>query len=202
MESIAMEVLKNILSEEYTAKEYLQKTLEICSAYRKTLEQEEDFLRRKGSLKQLADEMVPIGYFCKHFFTQNPELIKIRLILGNQQYDAEVHDSRILSSGINFLEISCIEDRTEHDSRVELLSQDKSSISHTTREIFEMINNIIRKKSSKNYPKNTALLIYSKIAFPRELYELFEFEHAFEFRERLKNFHSAFILDRNQLYQL
>jgi len=197
-----MEVLKKLLSNEYTAKEYLQRTWEICLAYRKTPEQEANFLRRKGSLKQLADEMVPIGYFCKHFFTKNPELVKIRLILGNQQYDAEVHDVRILSSGINFLEVSCIEDRTEHDSRVEQLSQDKSYISHTTREIFEMTNNLIIKKSSISYPKNTSLLIYSKIAFPRELYELFEFEHAFKFRESLKNFHSVFILDKNQIYQL
>lgn len=187
----------------YSAKEYLGVAYELCMRERLGLVQEKMFQSRKKFYKQLQDEMLPIGYFCDHYFTSQPELVEVALVLGNQTYDAKVIDRRPDSSGIEYLEIACIEDNQEHESRMEMLEKGRSTISRSETDLFDLINGIISKKSPKNYPQNTALLMFSKIVYPELLYRNFEFEYASLFRPKLDaRFKCAFILDRKKLIQL
>ncbi len=165
--------------------------------------QEESFLLRKGLNKELLDEMVPIGYFCSHFFLEDPEQVDVSLLLGNQTFDARVSDRRQSTSGIEYLEVACIEDQQEHRSRTEMLASGIGSIKRSSTDVFDLINAIIEKKAPKDYPKNTVLLMFNKLVYPEALYRDFEFEHAWKFRPLLDGtFLHAFIVDREKMIRL
>jgi len=175
----------------------------LCLEARQTEKGEEAFLLRKGLNKQLQDEMVPIGYFCEKFFIVRPDLVQVSLVLGNQTFDAVVRDNRVDSSGIDYLEVACVEDCDEHRSRECMLDEGFATVRKSVGDIFAMLNGIIQKKCPKNYPENTVLLMYSKIDYSLEIYDAFEFEYASVYRPLIDaRFKAVFILDRNKMKRL
>ncbi|UZW62372.1 hypothetical protein [Lysobacter enzymogenes] len=204
------EELTKDMEASYTAARYLEEARRLCIHARRDAIEEDMFLRRKGLYGKLQNEMVPIGYFCRHYFKSNPEQVQIALKVGNQSHEATVTDSRADSSGIEYIEVTSIEDDQEHKSRTKMSERinqthpEPITISRRLRDFYELINKAITAKSSNvAYPPNTALLMFSHIAYSRDVYLEFEFENAWYYRPLLDGrFKYAFILDRETLFQL
>lgn len=62
-------------------------------------------LRKNRFYKALAEEMLPLGRFCKHYF-RSSRRVTIKYKIGNQPYDAEVTDNRPNKSSIKYIEIT------------------------------------------------------------------------------------------------
>ena len=66
-----------------------QKVEQICS----TDEGRRDFRLQRGLVKQLVEEIVPLAIFGKNKYGDT-EQVYLRLVIGNQNYDAVVTDLR------------------------------------------------------------------------------------------------------------
>ncbi|MBK6999154.1 MAG: hypothetical protein IPH35_04000 [Rhodoferax sp.] len=166
MIQITNEWLQEKMQRKYSVAEYLQKSWNLCALVRSTPFGEEQFLKRIGLAKELCDEMVPIGYFCELFLKLEAPQAKVSLKLGNQTYDATVEHEHDSGSKINFIEVTSLEDQTEHKTRTELhrngvvtaIKRDSEWVAERGR----ILARVLAKKLGKEYPKGTALIIYCK----------------------------------------
>lgn len=195
--------LKNRIQEEVSARSYLGRAYLFCSLLRRTQEGESAFMQRKGAAKQLCDEMVPIGHFCAHIFKDSPSDVKIRLVLGSQAHDAVVSGPEVHRLGIAYIEVTSIEDESEHKERVEILTKGFTSkeglLSDVIQHRAELLDRVIKKKSEKYYPTGTALIIYSKETIHPADWKVLSDDISAETISSLKKFRLACILDPKKI---
>lgn len=139
---------------------------------------------RQGLAKQLVEEALPLGIFALHHYCSSEE-VSIRLVLGNQNYDAVIDDQRSNPSPFSFIEVTQAHAgeeehlrmiALEEDGHVNVLGTVRKSGKKTTgihveveqvseshhvvlsREL-ERIEAAVRRKAGKEYPEGTALLV-------------------------------------------
>jgi len=139
---------------------------------------------RTGLAKPLVEEALPLGIFAQHHFGGS-DSVDIRLVLGNQSYDAIVEDNRDAKSPFSFVEITQAhagEDEylrmlaLDREGRVSALGPvhkvgtkatgiyvDVENVGVTHSDILEAelarVESAITRKLGKAYPSNTALLV-------------------------------------------
>jgi hypothetical protein len=139
---------------------------------------------RKGLVKPLVEEALPLGIFAAHHFWGSDN-VTIALVLGNQNYDATIEDHRAQKSPFSFIEVTqAHEGENEHlrmlvlerEGHVSLLGPVHKSgtkatgihvevegvaLRHATvlqREL-DRVEAAILRKTGKPYPPDTALLV-------------------------------------------
>lgn len=126
------------------------------------------FPRRTGMLRQVHDELYPIGHFSKLFFSSSPDVF-IKWQSGNQNFDATVEDRRedSLRSSIRYLEVTTLQDGDDAAELIRLstvvgpttIPGDSEALSHARK--VKLLSEALEKKAKKKYPENTALLVYT-----------------------------------------
>ena len=138
----------------------------------------------EGLTKELMEEALPLGIFCEHHF-KNSRRVEIRHVVGNQNYDAEVNDKRLRKSPIQYIEIT--QAHEGEDAYLRMLQLEKEghanalgnvtktgtknsgitieieneAVEHsvTVRNELQRISKAAIRKSKKEYPPNTGLVI-------------------------------------------
>ena len=139
---------------------------------------------REEHTKELTEEALPLGIFCDHYF-KGSELVTIQHLIGNQNYDATIDDKRPDKTILEYLEITQAHEGEDAHLRMLKLEDDGhvNSFGHVTkegtkrtgitveveneaREHSVIINNELKriydvavKKSKKEYPENTGIII-------------------------------------------
>lgn len=199
-----LDQLKEEIQKEVPAVRYLGFGWRLCMLLKRTPEGEAAFLERKGAAKQLCDEVIPIGYFCNHIFGVGDKGVSVKLVLGNQSHDAIVSGSENMRKGISYFEVTSIEDEDVHKQRMELLERGHSNreylVSERLQQRSALLDRIIRKKASKEYPNDTALIIYSKetIGETEWMYLINNINN--DLLDLLKKFRLACILDPKKIH--
>lgn len=124
--------------------------------------------QRKGLLLKVHGELYPIAHFAKLHFT-DPTNVIIKWIDGNQKHDATVeyiHEDSS-QSNIRYLEVTTLQ--SEEDAKeLEELSKGKTIVNVQNNSEHDihlkklgLLEKALKKKGSKIYPTNTALLVYT-----------------------------------------
>lgn len=79
----------------------------------------------KHFAKELTDEALPIGLFAAKYFEASPD-VTITQVIGSQQHDALVDDSREVPSTIKFIEVTVSDRDYTETLRMEILNRDGS----------------------------------------------------------------------------
>ncbi|WP_028224472.1 hypothetical protein [Paraburkholderia ferrariae] len=149
----------------YPASDYLNMAYGLCSVLQSTPDGMKKFMHRIGLAKELQDEMVPLGYLCKYFYEESPA-VEARLVLGNQAGDAVIVDRRSGAPVSSHVEITVLENETEHKKRVELhktgVVTEIVSETRLNETQGAMLRKVLTKKSGKEYPSDTMLLVFCK----------------------------------------
>lgn len=124
--------------------------------------------QRKGLLLKVHGELYPIAHFAKLHFT-DPTNVIIRWIDGSQNHDAIVeYIYRDLSrSDIQFLEVTTLQGEEDAKELKELskgstiLNVEYNSEHDIHLRKLELLKTALKKKGGKDYPANTALLVYT-----------------------------------------
>ncbi len=177
---------------------------------------------KEGLLKELTEEALPLGIFCELYF-DNSKDIMVTHIIGNQNYDATIDDNRDIKTDLEFLEITQAHEgedahlrmlKLEEAGHVNILGAvTKKGTKHTCITIVveneavehsvtfdreaQRISDAAERKSVKQYPDNTGLIIICDdyIAFRDEAdtNNLSEFVQS-EVLHKLDNFSKVFII--------
>jgi hypothetical protein len=124
--------------------------------------------QRKGLLLKVHGELYPIAHFAKMHFT-DPTNVIIKWIDGSQNHDAIVEYvcEDLSQSDIRYLEVTTLQSR-EDAKELEELSKGNTSVNvqnNSEHDIHlrkvELLKEALKKKGSKVYPANTALLVYT-----------------------------------------
>lgn len=150
---------------------------------------------REGLAKDLVEEALPLGIFSeKHF--KGSRCVRIQHVLGNQNFDAIIKDRRLKKSSLKFIEITQAHEgenahlrmiHLEEKGHTSILGKVKKSgtkntgltieieseaVSHNSvvDSEIERIHDAAQRKSDKQYPDNTGLVIVCEdyIAFRDE----------------------------------
>ena len=150
---------------------------------------------RKGLLKDLFEEALPLGIFSDHYFKKS-KCVVLKHVIGSQNYDVEIKDKRLKKSPLKYLEITQSHEghdahlrikKLEEDGHVNVLGKviktgtertglkikvENMAFEHSeivSKELQRILDSANRKKEKK-YPDNTALLIMcdDSIAFKKE----------------------------------
>ena len=100
-----MLVSQNELELKMSAREYLSSVKDIIRNVQKEDNGKEYIRLRKGLVKNLIEEALPIGYFADKHFNSDPNVF-IELKVGNQKYDAIVDDRRNMPGNIKYIEVT------------------------------------------------------------------------------------------------
>jgi len=173
-------------------------------------------------LKELTEEALPLGVFCERFYNKSQHVI-VQHVIGEQNFDAKVEDSRVNKSPLKYIEITQAHEGEDRHSRMLYLEKEghvsvfgkvvKTGTQRTGAiieveagmlEQTELISNEIRRideavsrKSSKQYPPNTGLVIMFDdcIGFDSQQVKEQLSEHAQEnYLAQLSNFHMVFLV--------
>lgn len=177
---------------------------------------------REGLLKELTEEALPLGIFCEQYFGNSEEVI-ITHNVGSQNYDATIEDQRDNKTTLEFLEITQAHEGEYAHLRMLILEKEghvnalgtvaKEGTKHTGMTIeveneavehkvtfnneAKRISDAAERKSRKEYPHNTGLIITCDdyIAFRDEVdvNNLSEFIQ-YEVLPKLDNFNKVFII--------
>ncbi|WP_432719044.1 hypothetical protein QQL38_00495 [Pseudomonas syringae] len=124
--------------------------------------------QRKGLLLKVHGELYPIAHFAKLHFT-DPTNVIINWIDGNQKHDATIdylhEDSN--QSDIKYLEVTTLQSEEDAKELAEL-SKGKTIVNVQNNSEHDihlkklgLLAKALKKKGSKVYPANTALLVYT-----------------------------------------
>jgi len=167
---------------------------------------------RQGLAKPLVEEALPIGIFGMHHFGATND-VSIRLVLGNQNYDAEVQGCE---SQFSFIEVTQAHEGEDEHLRMLVLEEkghvstvgevqksgtkatgitvdvETIAVSHEAQRDKEIgrIGDAIERKIGKDYPARTALVVvfddYISIQNDDDIAALREFMQTFA--DRLQQF--------------
>jgi hypothetical protein len=138
----------------------------------------------KHFARELMDEFLPLARFAHRFYEASPEVI-IHYIMGNQNHDAVVEDSRAARSSIQYLEATTTLVTYDESLRMELLTRDGhapavgrivakgprharisieaelKAVDHEAivAEHLQRIARVVTTKAAKGYPEATALVV-------------------------------------------
>jgi hypothetical protein len=157
-----------------------QKIDQICS----TQEGLKDFRLQKGHIKQLVEEIVPLAIFGMHKYF-NTDQIFLQSVVGSQNFDAKVIDRRTEPASVTFVEITQAHEGIDnYFRRCELLEKGfvfsyapviktgkgrnrivsippkAIPVEERAENELDRILDAAKKKASKDYPRNTVLLIF------------------------------------------
>ncbi|MCK4821625.1 hypothetical protein KA005_38020, partial [bacterium] len=139
---------------------------------------------REGLTKELTEEALPLGIFCERYF-DNGDQVTVQHIIGNQTYDAIIDDQRETKTTLKYLEITQAHEGEDAHLRMLKLEEEghvnslgkvtKQGTKHTgiTIEVeneavehgvtfsneLQRIHDAAQRKSEKEYPDNTGLII-------------------------------------------
>lgn len=139
---------------------------------------------REGLAKPLVEEVLPLGIFASRHF-HNSGKVNIQPTLGNQDYDATIQDRREQRAPFSFVEITQAHEGENKHLRMMVLERighvnvlgavrktgtkatdihieiENEAVSHTTVVEHELrkVEEAIRRKVQKSYPRDTALLV-------------------------------------------
>jgi hypothetical protein len=212
---------RDVLEESHTAKSYLSWARGLVAQ----VKSEPDGLRRirlrEGLTKELMTEALPIGHLASTYFAESED-VRIKLKIGNQNFDAEVSDDRKNASPLSFIEVTLAHEGEDEYLRSLVLHEigevsglgkvtkrgtKKSGLTvEVAREMVsqgdvlsrerDCVSRAIERKLDKDYPADTLLLIGfdDTIAFERR--DNTENLQAVldEFLSRLKSFHTVAIV--------
>jgi len=177
---------------------------------------------REGYAKELTEETLPLGIFCENYF-KSSRYVVIQQHVGNQNYDATIKDKRLKKSPIKYLEITQAHEGEDAHLRMLHLENKghanvlgmvtKKGTKHTgiTVEIenealehgvvvdneLQRILEAARRKSGKEYPDNTGLVIicddYIVFREQEDIEKLIQFIHE-NVLEYLNNFLKVFVI--------
>jgi len=177
---------------------------------------------REGLIKELIEEALPLGIFCEQYFGNSDEVI-ITHNIGSQNHDATIEDQRDNKTILEFLEITQAHEgedahlrmlKLEEDGHVNLLGAvtkegtrhrsitievENEAVEHSV--IFnneaQRISDAAGRKSGKDYPDNTGLIIicddYLAFRDEADINNLSEFIQS-EVLPKLDNFNKVFII--------
>lgn len=185
--------LKREMSRPTRAADFYARLMQLSLAGRRP-ECETQFLQRVGPFKAFADEFTPIAYFCKlHLADRRPGTV-IEHVLGNQRFDARISSSGAEGGAAAFLEVTCLEDKREHDSRTQMSRGETGRLTFKRFQVVEAALDRFKSKCCKPYSPTTTLLIYNKFPVPALTLDL-----ARSLREAKANincpFEAVFVLD-------
>lgn len=147
-------------------------------------------LRQLGA-KHYFGEAVPIARFAIEYFQSSPA-VTIEHVLGNQQFDARVTDTRDPPGPVKFIEVTESVDGASEALRMEKLNREGStpaygriesdgprhrrgairaeSIAHSHNALREAelarIREVVTAKAAKQYPEGTALVVLADDMLP------------------------------------
>ncbi|MBI2917799.1 MAG: hypothetical protein HYY01_07360 [Chloroflexi bacterium] len=158
----------------------IQKVDQICS----TPEGIQDFRLQKGLIKQLVEEVRPLAIFGEHKFGDTNQ-VHLQPVVGNQNYDAVVTDSRTEPHSTSYLEVTqAHEGENDYWRRCELLRKgfvfpyatvikqgtnknrtvsvppEATSVEERVKTELRRILIAAQKKEHRDYPANTSLVIF------------------------------------------
>ena len=99
---------------------WVQQTLDKIAL---TLEGRNQIRLRKGLLKELADEALPISLFAEKYFGDSRD-IQIQHIIGSQTYDAKILYRNDVTPDINYIEVTQAREGEAEYLRMLKLQQD------------------------------------------------------------------------------
>ena len=174
----------DILEETHTAAEYLEWVRDLVAKVKAEPDGLERIRLRKGLVKELMNEALPIGLICSKYFDDSRH-VGISLKIGNQNFDAEVSDTRSDCSSVQFIEVTLATEGEDDYLRMRVLHEAGSvsglgGVSKTStkkkglkievasemvsqeevlRRERERVSQAIERKINGSYPSNTLLLI-------------------------------------------
>lgn len=139
---------------------------------------------RKGVVKQLIEEVMPVAIFAEHHFGHTDEVV-IQCVIGNQKYDAQVFDNRSYEPKLSYIEATQAHDGENEISRMRKLvecgqvsavgsvckkgtkatgikvvvNSEAVSRRDTLDLTFVRCKEAIERKAGMTYPENTALVV-------------------------------------------
>jgi hypothetical protein len=173
-----------LLEEEHAATDYLSWVQSLIARVKQEHDGLERIRLRKGLAKELMNEALPIGRLASKYFSDGAQ-VTIQLKIGNQNYDAIVHDRGTIQLPVRYIEVTVAGDgesdylrmrklhETGEASGFGRISKDgtkhRRGVDHDRREMVsqewvlrqesEKITRAISRKIKKEYPDGTLLLI-------------------------------------------
>jgi len=176
---------------------------------------------REGLTKELVEEALPLGIFSERYFNSSDQ-VTVQHIIGNQSYDATIDDQRKAKTTLKYLEITQAHEGEDAHLRMLKLEEEghvnslgtvtKHGTKHTgiTIEVeneavehavtlsneLQRIRDAAERKSGKNYPDDTGLIIVCDdyIAFRDEAIEKLKEHINNEVLPMLTNFRAVFVV--------
>lgn len=179
-----MEITEEELQKERSASDFLPWVEGLLQALGSTPEGKGAVRFRQGLAKQLVEEALPLGIFALHHYGSSED-VYLRLVLGNQNYDAVVHDRREAPSPFSFVEVTQAHAGEEEHLRMLEMEEhghvnvlgtvsksgtratgihveiESAALSHhvVLEKELERVEAAVRRKAEKEYPEKTALLV-------------------------------------------
>lgn len=180
----AVELTKDLLEKDRSAAEFLSWVEGMVQTLGETPEGTKATRLRCGLAKVLLDEALPLGIFVNYHYAASSN-VRIRLVLGNQNFDAVVCDQRLNPPSFSFVEITQAHAGEEEHLRmsyfmehghVNMLGDVKKSGTKATGRHVEvaesavehsvvlekqlcLIEEAVQRKIKKEYPVGTALVV-------------------------------------------
>lgn len=179
-----VELTEEQLQKELSAAKYLPWVEDLLQRFGSSPEGKRAVRFRRGLAKQLVEEALPLGIFALHHY-RSSEDVRLRLVLGNQNYDAVIDDQRSNHSPFSFVEVTQAHAGEEEHlrmialeeyghvnmlGRVRKSSTEARGINVKVKQLaeshhvvlakeLERIEAAVRRKAGKEYPEGTALLV-------------------------------------------
>jgi hypothetical protein len=115
-------ISSELLEQAHTAKDYLNWIHDLIAQLKIEPDGLETLRLRKGFAKHLLNEAFPIGLLASIYF-QGSDQVRIKLKVGNQNYDATVDDLRNPSSLVQHIEVTMANDGEDSFLRMLVLHQ-------------------------------------------------------------------------------
>lgn len=175
-----------------------------------------DYPMRSGLVRKVYDELFPIAYFAKLYFSESSEVV-ICWHDGNQQFDATVKDERPGpgESRINYLEVTTLQNG-EDAHLLSRMAKENTICIEGDQDQFNYLRKVdllkvaLKKKAAIKYPPQTALLVYTdedriqRFSFGKDFRKVDRkgsFAAALEeMQDFLTGFSAVFVYSKHEIY--
>ena len=179
-------VTKAELGRPRSAAEFAQWVNKKCQEIGETEEGRQAYRNRRGLLKEFVTEALPLATVCNRYFGLSED-VTITHLVGNQNHDALVEDRRQTPAGLEYLEVTAASESQDSAYRMRVLNAEKTvsltapikvikdrkagtetinvgesvAVEHGAyrQKVLDDILAVAEKKSGKDYPDHTGLVI-------------------------------------------